>query len=102
MNIDATDARKFLEKKLGALSLGQALRAIRQAEAISQTAFAKTLGVSVQYLCDLEHDRKLVSPKKAQFFAKTLGYPPEQFVALALQDALNHYDIPMVVEVSAA
>jgi transcriptional regulator with XRE-family HTH domain len=97
-----TDARTFLEKKLGRLSLGQSLRAIRQSEQVSQTAFAKQLGVSVQYLCDLEHDRKLVSPKKAQFFAKTLGYPPEQFVVLSLQDSLNYYDIPMVVEVSAA
>lgn len=98
----STDARKFLEKKLGRLSLGQSLRAIRQADAVSQTAFAKQLGVSVQYLCDLEHDRKLVSPKKAQSFAQILGYPPEQFVALALQDSLNYYDIPMFVEVSAA
>ncbi|MDX2346714.1 MAG: helix-turn-helix transcriptional regulator [Legionella sp.] len=98
----STDARKFLEKKVGRLSLGRSLRAIRLAEEESQTNFAKKLGLSVQYLCDLEHDRKLVSPKKAQSFAKTLGYPPEQFVTLALQDALNYYDIPMHVEVSAA
>ena len=96
------DARKFLEEKVGRLSLGQSLRAIRLGEEESQTVFAKKLGLSVQYLCDLEHDRKIVSPKKAQLFAKTLGYPPEQFVALALQDSLNYYDIPMYVEVSAA
>jgi transcriptional regulator with XRE-family HTH domain len=99
MNINA---REFLEKEVGALSLGKTLRAIRLGEEETQTAFAKKLGISVQFLCDLEHDRKIVSPKKAQGFARALGYPPEQFVALSLQDSLNHYNIPMHVEVSAA
>jgi transcriptional regulator with XRE-family HTH domain len=97
-----TNAREFLEKEVGALSLGKSLRAIRLGEEETQTAFAKKLGISVQFLCDLEHDRKIVSPKKAQEFAKALGYPPEQFVALSLQDSLNHYNIQMHVEVSAA
>lgn len=99
MNINA---REFLEKEVGTLSLGKTLRAIRLGEEETQTAFAKKLGVSVQFLCDLEHDRKIVSPKKAQEFAKYLGYPEEQFVALSLQDSLNHYNIPMHVEVHVA
>lgn len=99
MNINA---REFLEKDVGLLSLGKSLRAIRLGEEQTQTAFAKKLGVSVQFLCDLEHDRKIVSPKKAQAFANALGYPSEQFVALSLQDSLNHYNIPMHVEVSVA
>jgi len=97
-----TNAREFLEKSVGVLSLGKTLRAIRLSDEEAQTAFAKKIGISVQYLCDLEHDRKIVSPKKAQEFAKCLGYPHEQFVALALQDSLNHYNIPMHVEVTAA
>ena len=99
MNINA---REFLEKEVGRLSLGRSLRAIRLGEEETQTAFAKKISVSVQFLCDLEHDRKIVSPKKAQEFARALGYPAEQFVALSLQDSLNHYGIPMHVEVSAA
>lgn len=99
MNINA---REFLEKEAGVLSLGRSLRVIRVSEEETQTAFSKKLGVSVQFLCDLEHDRKIVSPKKAQEFARALGYPEEQFVALALQDSLNHYNIPMHVEVRAA
>jgi transcriptional regulator with XRE-family HTH domain len=96
------NARDFLEKEVGSLSLGRSLRSIRLGEEETQTSFAKILGVSVQFLCDLEHDRKIVSPKKAQEFALALGYPAEQFVALSLQDSLNHYKIPMHVEVSAA
>jgi hypothetical protein len=53
-------------------------------------------------VCDLEHDRKKVSAKKAKFFADVLGYSPEQFIALAIQDSLEHDGIHMFVEVKAA
>ena len=98
----STNARKYLENNVGTLSLGKSLRAIRLGEEESQTHFAKKLGISVQYLCDLEHDRKIVSPKKAKALADILGLPAEQFVRLALQDSLNQYNIPMHVEVTAA
>ena len=96
------NARKYLESQVGCLSLGKTLRAIRLGEAESQTSFSKKLHVSVQYLCDLEHERKIVSAKKAKFFADILGYSAEQFVRLAIQDSLNQYNIAMHVEVFAA
>lgn len=96
------NAKKYLEKKYGKLTLGRTIRAIRLCDEISQTAFAKKLKVSTQYLCDLEHDRKDVSAKKAKAFADILGYPAEQFVALAIQDSLDHAGIRMVVEIKAA
>ena len=96
------DANKYLEKICGKLTLGMAIRSIRLCEGISQTAFAKTLKVSTQYLCDLEHNRKVVSARKAKKFAEILGYSPEHFVALAIQDSLDHDGIRMVVEIKAA
>lgn len=98
----STNAKQYLEKTRGKLTLGSAMRSIRLCEEESQTTFAKKLKVSTQYLCDLEHNRKIVSPKKAKKFAEILGYSPEQFVALAIQDSLNHYRIRMTVEVKAA
>jgi transcriptional regulator with XRE-family HTH domain len=98
----STNARRYLEKISGKLTLGTAMRAIRLAEEETQTAFAKKLKVSTQYLCDLEHNRKIVSAKKAKKFAEILGYSPEQFVALAIQDSLNHDGIRMLVEIKAA
>jgi len=95
-------AKKYLEKERGRLTLGRTLRAIRLGEEESQTNFADKLGVSTQYLCDLEHDRKNVSPKKAQHFAVILGYSQEQFIRLAIQDSLEHDGIHMVVELKAA
>lgn len=96
------NAKKHLEKTCGKLTLGMAMRAIRFCDEESQVEFAKKLGVSTQYLCDLEHNRKMVSPKKAKKFAEILGYSPEQFIALAVQDLLEHDGIHMLVEIKAA
>lgn len=99
MNINA---RAHLESLVGRLTLGKTIRSIRQGEEESQIQFAQRLGVSKQYLCDLEHGRKLVSAKKAKHFAEILGYSPEQFIALAIQDSLEHDGIHMLVEINAA
>ena len=95
-------AKEYLEKERGRLTLGRTLRAIRLGEEESQTDFAKKLAVSTQYLCDLEHDRKIISPKKAKQFAAILGYSEEQFITLAIQDSLEHDGIHMVVALKAA
>lgn len=97
-----TSARNYLEKLVGQLTLGKAIRSIRQGEGVSQIDFAKKLSVSKQYLCDLEHNRKVISAKKAKQFADILGYSAEQFIALAFQDSLEHDGIHMVVEVKVA
>jgi transcriptional regulator with XRE-family HTH domain len=97
-----TNAKKYLENDVGRLTLGKAIRSIRLSEDESQTEFANKLAVSVQYLCDLEHNRKIVSARRAKLFAEILGYPPEQFISLALQDSLEHDGIHMHVEVKAA
>lgn len=97
-----TKAREYLEKSVGKLTLGKAIRSIRHGEGVSQIDFAKQLGVSKQFLCDLEHDRKIVSAEKAKKFAENLGYSSEQFIALAIQDALKHDGIHMIVDVKAA
>ena len=94
-------AKEYLEKE-GRLTLGRTLRSIRLCEEESQTNFAKKLGVSTQYLCDLEHDRKTVSPKKAKNFAVILGYSQVQFIALAIQDSLEHDGIHLLVQLKAA
>ncbi len=98
----STSARRHLEKTRGKLTLGKAIRSIRLCEEQTQTAFAKKLKMSTQYLCDLEHNRKTISPKKAKKIAEILGYPPEQFVALAIQDSLDRDRIHMLVEVKVA
>lgn len=80
------DAKKWFEKEVGPLTLGKLLWAIRKSDELSQEAFAKTLKISKSHLCDIEKGRKFLSLERAQAFAKRLGYPPKQFVRLAIQD----------------
>jgi transcriptional regulator with XRE-family HTH domain len=94
-------------KKLEAISgetltLGSLLWAIRQGETLSQIEFAEMLGISKQYLCDVERGRRFVSPKMAAQYAKKLGYSVNQFVRLCLQDMINRDGIRLKVEVKAA
>ena len=60
---------------------------------ITQVDFAKKLGISKSQLCDIEKDRRIVSPIRAINWAKKLSYSPEQFLELALQTSLNQSGI---------
>jgi transcriptional regulator with XRE-family HTH domain len=96
------NAKKHLEKEVGRLTLGKAIRSIRLCDEITQIDFAKQLKVSTQYLCDLEHDRKTISAKQAKKFADILGYSSNQFIILAIQDTLERDGIHLIVNVKAA
>jgi transcriptional regulator with XRE-family HTH domain len=81
------------------LTLGKLILAIRKCENLTQVEFAKKLGCSKQHLCDVEHDRKNISPRMAANYAKTLGYSQEQFVRLALQNIINRDRLKMIVDI---
>jgi transcriptional regulator with XRE-family HTH domain len=99
MNIKNTGhAQAKLEKMSGIkLTFGNMLWSIRKCEDITQTEFAKLLGISSQHLCDIEHGRKIVSPQLAAKYAQILGENQEQFIRLAIQSALDkaglNYDV---------
>lgn len=100
MTIKAALALQKITKKK--LTLGGLLWSIRMCDEKTQTAFAKELSISSQYLCDIENGRRTVSPLAAKKFAEKLGYLPEQFVELAIQDMLDHEKIKMKVHVEKA
>jgi len=83
------------------LSFGSLLKAIRLGEEMSQVEFAYLLGVSKQYLCDLEKGRKFVSPKVAASFALKLHYSDKQFIRLCLQDMVNRDGFNLIISVEA-
>jgi len=93
-----------LEKRIlgGPLTFGAAVEALRVGDEVSQAAFARKLGVSRQYLCDVEKGRRLVSPGQAARFAKAFGHPPNALVRLALQDAVRASGLKLHVSVDAA
>lgn len=97
------EAMDFLESIIGHKpTLGDYLMSIRQGEELTQVGFAKKLGISRQNLCDIEHNRRFISPKMASEFAKKLGYSEKQFIRLCLQDLLNREGIELVVEIDEA
>ncbi len=82
------------------LTLGKLIWSIREADGISQVAFAAKLEISKQHLCDIEHDRKSISPKLASEYAGILGYSKEQFIRLALQDLVDRDGLHVQIEVT--
>lgn len=89
-----------LEKKYGVLTFAGMLKSFRDSEELSQTAFAKKLGLSVQNLNDLEKGRRIPSPSRAAKIAKKLGLPEMGLIQLALRDSLKeegfNYDIKLL------
>lgn len=95
--------RDFVESLLaGPLTFGMAVEALRGRDEISQVKLATRLGVSRQYLCDVEKGRRLVSPEQAARFAKVFGHPAKTLVQLALQDAIRESGLRLKVTVEAA
>lgn len=91
---------KQIEKITGGkLTLGKLIWTIRECEEASQVDFAEKLGCSKQHLCDVEHDRKNVSPRMAADYAEILGYSREQFIRLALQSLVDRDGLRVIVEI---
>jgi transcriptional regulator with XRE-family HTH domain len=88
-----------LEKKYGSMTFGGLLKAWREGEDLTQTAFAKRLGLSVQNLNDLEKGRRIPTPTRAAGIAKKLGLPEVGLIQLAIRDSLAkdgfHYDVKL-------
>ena len=97
-----SDAMDFLDELVGELTFGGLIKAMRQADEMSQVEFARKLGVSKQHLCDIEKRRKFVSPERAAKFAKILAHSEKSFVALALQDIVNQGGLKLKVTIEAA
>ncbi|UXR66118.1 helix-turn-helix domain-containing protein [Bdellovibrio bacteriovorus] len=83
-----TDALEMMESKWGRLSVAKLLTSWRTTDELSQTQFAKKLGMSVQSLCDLEKGRRIPTPGRAAKIAKKMGYPEMALITLAIRDAL--------------
>lgn len=89
---------QYIEKITGKLTLGKLINSIRLCDEMTQIEFAELLNISKSHLCDIEHDRKIISPKLAAQYANTLGYDEEQFVRLAIQAMIDKSGLKYNVE----
>lgn len=96
-------AVQYIEKLRGKeLTLGELLHSIRITDEYTQVEMAKMLGLSKSHLCDIEKERRFVSPEKAGHFAEVLGYSPTHFIALCLQDQVRKSGYDLIIHVEAA
>lgn len=100
MTTKMNDTLKFLEQvSRSKLTLGKLINSIRLGEELSQVEFATKLGISRQQLCDIEHERKTISPKLAAQYATILGYSVQQFIRLSLQSIVDRDNLDVEVDV---
>lgn len=98
-----SDSMKLLNKLIGSkMTFGDTLEAIRLADGLSQSLFAKKLKISQAHLSQIEKGTKLVSPERARKFAKVLGYSEITFIELSLQDQLQKSGIKMKIHLEPA
>ncbi len=91
-----------LEKQYGTLTFGTMLKALRLSDEISQTAFAKKLGLSVQNLNDLEKGRRVPTATRAAKIAKKLHLPELGLIQLAIRDSLKKEGFEYSVRLESA
>lgn len=95
--ISAREALKDVLKS----SFGEFVRDIRESDEISQTALAKCMGVSRQFINAVEKDKAKISLEMAIKIARALGYPYEAFVEIFLNDMLRKSGIKKVVHLES-
>lgn len=96
------DAKEVLEEIAGPLTFAKIVRSTRQGDALTLVEFARKLGVSRQFICDVEQGRRSVPPKTAARWAKKLGYSDVVWVKFALQAALDADGLKYKVSIEAA
>ena len=87
-----------LRKKYGRITFGRFLLSWRESEGMTQSQFAKKLGLSSANICDIEQGRRIPSPDRARKIAKKLGLPEKGLVAIAMEDVLYREGMKYSVE----
>ena len=83
-------------------SFGELIRSLRVCDEISQVDLAKKIGVSKQFLSDVEHNRKEVGIAFAKKVASAMGYSIEPLIELLIRDQLKRQKLYYTVELKRA
>ncbi|MBA4696717.1 MAG: helix-turn-helix transcriptional regulator [Legionella sp.] len=94
-NVDALEATQTLWEEM---TFGGLIKSLRVCDEITQSDLAKKIGVSKQFLSDVEHDRKDIGISFAKKIADALGYPIESFLELIIKDQLRKQNLHYKVE----
>lgn len=90
MSTKSKNAKFFLESLIkGPPSFGKMLHSLRTADEVSQTQLAKKAKVSKGLICDIEKGRRHATIELATNLAQILGYPPESFISILLEEQIR-------------
>lgn len=101
MNIEQTNAVNALEATKDIwheMTFGGLVRSLRLSDEITQVDLAKKIGVSKQFLSDVEHDRKDVGISFAKKISDALGYSVEPLIELLIREQLKKQHLNYTVE----
>jgi transcriptional regulator with XRE-family HTH domain len=83
-------------------TFGKMLHSLRTADEISQTELAKKAKVSKGLICDIEKGRRDASIELVISLAKIMGYPPESFISILLEEQLRRAHLNFTVTLEKA
>lgn len=96
------DLGKHLDKLLGPRTIASTIRSTRECAEMTQAELGLKMGVSKQYVCNVESGRRAVDVGQAIKFAKALGMLPEVFANIAVEESLRKYKMKLEGHVRAA
>lgn len=102
MTTKKTNATTFLESLIGPLTFGSLLHSLRMTDDFSQTELAKKAKVSKGLICDIEKGRRDASIELAAKLAKIMGYAPEIFISILLEEQIRRAKLNFKVTIEKA
>ena len=97
--VNALNATKDIWEKM---SFGGLVRSLRLSDGITQVELAKRVGVSKQFLSDVEYNRKDVGISFAKKISEALEYSIEPLIELLIRDQLRRQHLNYTVELKKA
>ena len=97
--VNALDATQDVWNEM---TFGGLVHSLRISDEITQVELAKRVGVSKQFLSDVEHNRKDVGINFAKKISDTLGYSIEPLIELLIKDQLKRQHLNYIVELKKA
>ena len=80
------------------MTFGGLVRSLRMSDEISQVELSKRLGVSKQFLSDVEHNRKDVGMGFAKKVAEAMDYSIEPLIELLIKDQLKRQHLNYIID----
>lgn len=99
---DVFNALEATKSTWDTMTFGGLVHSLRMSDEITQVDLAKKIGVSKQFLSDVEHNRKEVGINFAKKIADALGYSIEPLIELLIRDQLRRQHLNYIVELKRA